>query len=49
MHNVELSTSYSNYDDRNGKVVALDDEVDHFLTIVNLPIGEDEEDHVVCS
>ena len=49
MHNVELSTSDSNYDHRNREVVALDDEVDNFLTIVDLPVGEDEEDHVVCS
>ena len=49
MHYVELSTSDSNNDHWNGKVVALYDKVDHFLTIVDLPIGQDEEDHIVCS
>ena len=49
MHNVEVPTSDSDYDNRNGEIVALDDEVDNFLTIMDLSIGEDEEDHVVCS
>ena len=49
MHDVEFPTSDSNYDNRNGEIVALDDEVDDFLTIMDLSIGKDEEDHVMCS
>lgn len=47
LHDLELALADAHDDHRDGERVAFDEQVDHFCLVVDLPVGQDEQDHVM--